>query len=325
MNSVVLDVFIGLFFIYCLYSLLATAVKEAIASILNLRAKTLYQAINRMLTDSSDDSPIKEVLFNAFYSHPLIKYFSSGKRLHQIPSYISPESFSKILFDILRDDKNSDSALKMENIKKGIEQLLQVSGQKNESDTITLIKSFLRDADNNIDKFRQSVEKWFNETMDRTSGWYKRKSYLIVFTIGLFIAVGFNVNTFDVVSRLSKDKDAREQLSGMAANYLQNQPIKTDSLVETDIEKQVESSIKNVDSLYQKDIHDANIIIGAGWSSLDQLWQSIKLWNILGWLVTAIAISFGAPFWFQLLSKLVPLRGTGPRIATESENKEDEK
>jgi len=31
---------------------------------------------------------------------------------------------------------------------------------------------------------------------------------------------------------------------------------------------------------------------------------------ILGWLITALAISLGAPFWFDLLNKLMTLRGS---------------
>lgn len=38
-----------------------------------------------------------------------------------------------------------------------------------------------------------------------------------------------------------------------------------------------------------------------GW--LDQLW-----WHSLGWLLTALAVSLGAPFWFDLLNKFIVIR-----------------
>jgi len=34
--------------------------------------------------------------------------------------------------------------------------------------------------------------------------------------------------------------------------------------------------------------------------------------KLAGLLLTIIALSLGAPFWFQLISKLTPLRATGP-------------
>ena len=33
-------------------------------------------------------------------------------------------------------------------------------------------------------------------------------------------------------------------------------------------------------------------------------------WTILGWLITAFAISLGAPFWFDLLNKLMQVRNS---------------
>ncbi|MGH7962279.1 MAG: hypothetical protein ACRERD_10730 [Candidatus Binatia bacterium] len=35
--------------------------------------------------------------------------------------------------------------------------------------------------------------------------------------------------------------------------------------------------------------------------------------KIVGWLITGVAVSIGAPFWFDLLNKLVDFRGAGKR------------
>jgi hypothetical protein len=40
------------------------------------------------------------------------------------------------------------------------------------------------------------------------------------------------------------------------------------------------------------------------------------LLRLLGWLITAAAVSFGAPFWFDALSKLGSLRTAGARPQT---------
>ncbi|MEO8630927.1 MAG: hypothetical protein ABI612_22940 [Betaproteobacteria bacterium] len=41
-------------------------------------------------------------------------------------------------------------------------------------------------------------------------------------------------------------------------------------------------------------------------------WWLIK---IIGWLITGLAVTLGALFWFDLLNKLVNLRGSGPKPA----------
>ena len=43
--------------------------------------------------------------------------------------------------------------------------------------------------------------------------------------------------------------------------------------------------------------------------------------KIVGWLMTAAAISLGAPFWFDLLSMFMKIRGTGDKPKTTKEAK----
>lgn len=314
-GSTILDVAIGLVFVYCLYSLLASIIKEIIASILGLRASKLKRAIGRMLIDSPDDtSPISKLLFKKFFSHPLIKYMNDGGKFDRKPSYISPESFSKVILDILTEmgSKEEVRSLTPSNISAGIKNLASKNnnetGQK-QSDTIYLIESFFIDANNDIMKFRASLEKWFNEMMERVSGWYKRQVQWIVFIIGFCIAASFNVDTFKIVHNLSKDKTAREQMVQLATNYVKNHPsgISNHSRDSVLINQKLDSLVIFADSLYKADITESNQLLGIGWNDCIS-WESL-----LGWLITALAISLGAPFWFDLLSKLVRLRGTGPK------------
>jgi hypothetical protein len=45
-------------------------------------------------------------------------------------------------------------------------------------------------------------------------------------------------------------------------------------------------------------------------------WEGLG--KVLGLLVTAFALTLGAPFWFDLLGKVSNLRGSGPPATTES-------
>ncbi|HEX8904816.1 MAG TPA: hypothetical protein VF771_08250, partial [Longimicrobiaceae bacterium] len=64
-GSRILDILIGLSFVYLLLSLICSAISEYIASITNKRGKVLIQGIEALVRD-------REVL-DAFYSHPLVR------------------------------------------------------------------------------------------------------------------------------------------------------------------------------------------------------------------------------------------------------------
>src|SRR6185437_11523646 len=121
-NNVALDVFIGLVFIFLLYSLLATIIQEMIATRLAFRAKVLEKAIIRMLEDLETDNHrpfgdridgflhilgLKNILKNTtvapwFYAHPLIKYLGEDN-YYSKPAYLHARNFSKVILDLLKD------------------------------------------------------------------------------------------------------------------------------------------------------------------------------------------------------------------------------
>ncbi len=121
-NNVALDVFIGLVFVFLLYSLLATIIHEMIATRLGFRAKVLEKAILRMLEDTQTNNSmpfgdridgflhllgLKNLLKNGniapwFYAHPLIKYLGEDN-YYSKPAYIDAGNFSKVMIDLLKD------------------------------------------------------------------------------------------------------------------------------------------------------------------------------------------------------------------------------
>ncbi len=375
-DSIALDVVIGLIFIYLMYSLLATTINEGIASIFSLRAKKLEQALSKMLNDGVNyhenfwvllkDYFIKKWkwitksitffhpntkhktkeemnLLELFYDHPGIKYLGENK-IHNKPAYLSPEFFSKALIDVLKNkglDKDLDSTLHLKN---GIEKI------DNNCETKGYIESLLVNVNSDEAKFKLELEKWFNETMHRTSGWYKKQSQRITFVIGFTIAIAFNVDTISIVKHLSHDKDAAKNLTDLSSKYVEAHKDKHGKL--SPQEKQnAEIMFQNAKSQIDSNINSGNSLIGLGWP--DSLIDPNKYQNgkhvvnhftfsekvgyiirhsftngrsLLGYLITALAISFGAPFWFDLLNKFMQLRGSGkqpeptPNSETEQTN-----
>jgi hypothetical protein len=306
-DNPIIDVSIGLALIYCIYSLFTTIINEFIASIFNLRAQMLKRAIKRMLTDSKKTNLGNELL-NDFYNHPLIKYMSSGI-IYKLPSYISEKNFSKALLDTLKGFNDLTTDESTEKIRNKIKELDKKNDNNRDSETLMLINSFLSDAKNDLDLFREELERWFNDTMDRVTGWYKRQAQLIIFFIGFGTALGFNVNTFEIISYLSKDKVAREHLVNIAENYVKD---RQDAVSDTNTAKRLDSLVIAAHEMYKTDIEPVNKVVFAGWRSWDDFTKRF-FDSFLGCLVTALAISLGAPFWFDLLNKLINIRGTGKK------------
>jgi hypothetical protein len=349
-SSVALDVVIGLIFIYVLYSLLASTINELIATMFDFRSKTLEKAIKRMLDDGG-----LPILKDEFYKSPLIKYLGDfkkkwlffGKKNDKKPSYLLSRNFSDALVYILqkkgeeiKTDQNKNVVISQQppliTLAAGLESFkgTKLSKDLKASDTIEYIEHLLNNSEASLEKFKSKLEAWFDDTMERATGWYKRKTQLWIFIIGLFLSVIFNADTIKIIDVLSKDDKIRAQMAELAVNSVNGknapktaEPISAakpkdnkdsinskkaaagDSTKKDSTLLRIKANLTNVDSAYSG-VTKANTVMGLGWDGKDFKLNNSSGWlSILGWLITALAISLGAPFWFDLLSKIVNIRG----------------
>lgn len=373
-NIEALDLVIGLIFIYLLYSLLVSIIQEIIATNLGFRAKVLEKGIIRMLQDQ-EQGRIRSwlhLIFNIkqkgkfnlsdqFYSHPLIRSLAEDKWFSK-PSYLTAQNFSKVMIDLLRGKNLEAGDSFREQIQSALKKkTIIVTRQQKETeveidpDTLEYLNSIWIDAQGDVDRFRKNLERWFDDTMERTGGWYKKYTQAILFVVGFFVAMSFNVDTVLIVKKLSKDPALREQLVKQADTYVRAHPnLKADldaskkridealasktnktpldsAAAKAEKEKEEQEYKKIVqrnqalaaqaDSLIKKDLANISGVVGLGWSRMcDDKNTKCSCecplrpagWNALtipGWILTALALSLGAPFWFDLLNKLMQLRG----------------
>ncbi len=363
-GSIALDVVIGLIFIYLLYSLFATVIMEIINTFCGLRARNLRYALRRMLKDEKDPKgfwrylikvvyklvnfltkPIgfaidlkNDDLFKEFYAKPSVKYLSAGGTANK-PSYITSQNFSRTLIDVIQQSENPSIPPNRQNliekIQKGISQL------PDGSDTKKHLESLLSEAQNDIEKFKALLEQWFNETMERAAGWFKRRVHLILFLIGFILAVSFNADTLVIIKKLSNDPEGRAQLVELATNYTKDNAeliaeinrLRSDAKNAGDTLKIDETAqmitanaeaLKKLTDTLKSDISKAQSVINTGWkipkgkeklTFINKLSHVFKMdgiifENLWGYLLTAIAISMGSPFWFDLLNRLIQLRNS---------------
>ncbi|PSR10738.1 MAG: hypothetical protein DA408_07405 [Bacteroidetes bacterium] len=292
----ILTVVIGIIFVLLLLSLLATTIMELIASLFHLRGRNLTTALHNMLA-SSDKSA---VLLTEFKSNSLYRHLSQqySKGTQGPPSYIDSATFQSILFDII---------LKGE----GIDQLKDKIDTLPDEDLKNVLNQLLRDADNELDHFKEKIEKWYNDVMDRASGWYKRYIQKILLGVGIAIALVFNADTFAIYQRLESDPQTLQQVVALAEDFTQTQE---NTLVRA-VDPSFEQSLESLQVLVNNQINTVKSPLGLGWSNMDFSGYGVYDWlaKALGYLVTALAISLGAPFWFDLLRKFVNIRSSGAK------------
>ncbi len=191
---------------------------------------------------------------------------------------------------------------------------------------------------NDATELRREVETWFDDTMDRVSGWYKRRSQAILLGVGLLIAAAANLSAVSVGERLWNDSSLRAVVTAEATQAVQSAtttttattteptttrrteaaaaptssvPASATTVATTpaSVAASVVGPLQRADQEYRT-IHQLGL--PAGWGDDNRPHGATWFAAIFGWVITAFAVSLGAPFWFDVLNKAVNLRGAGP-------------
>ncbi|GAF04612.1 hypothetical protein [Saccharicrinis fermentans] len=298
-NNPAIDIAIGLIFIYALYSLITTTFTELINSWLNLRGKVLRTGIKRMLDDQENKTVNSEILSQTFLARPEYKYLGkksmfTGKS--KLPSYLKPKTFAKTLLSML--DELFDSKKNMSVIKNKL---------NSDSPSQQYLIRLIEETENNREAFKTAIEEWYCETMERVSGWYKKKAQLVSFVIGLLIAFSLNLNTIEIAKRLGRDEQSGIALVQAASSYVES--YRSQDAIPTERLEKIDALTTHIDDLL-KDTKTVVSILDIKYPDTEK--DSPSWFNyIFGCFLTAIALSVGSPFWFDLLNKLIQLRGAG--------------
>ena len=306
-----------------------------------------------------------------FWNHPLIAGLASpdGNK----PSYVEPTAFSAALVDLLPKDASGNLPNTAASVERALRQALQVPAHGGKTqDCPSHLQEHLRtlfrtrnlivaspsaDADA-LTQFKQGIEQWYNEAMERLIGRYKRKTANWLFWIGLITATLLNADSIRVAYVLG----TRDQLRGTLADY-------AETMASNTIAQAVNTGTSNSLNQFRHElngrIHDLQTLQGIGFpigwqdsipinfspiiktpvetstegtnapitghaggsAPTPRLWALAIATKFLGLLVTALAVSLGAPFWYDILNKLVSIRSAGrrPRTLAEQEDQESTK
>jgi hypothetical protein len=193
----------------------------------------------------------------------------------------------------------------------------------------TIVLSAIDYANDDLPRVRKQIEQWFDGAMDRASGWYKRRTQALLFLIGIAAAVVLNVDSLHILHRLTSDKTLRESVLGRAeAAHAAGAPAAA------------YGAVPDLGALRQTRAELEAVALPIGWEHDERKpWYRIEptqfcaatgvdgdqvtrrcepgpgpvyAWMriALGWLVTAMAIMLGAPFWFDVLNRIMIIRST---------------
>jgi hypothetical protein len=251
-GSGILEVAVGLAFVYFALSTVASHVNEQVAGILAWRAKDLEKGIQNLLADPT--------LAQKVWQHPLIALL--GSKPGRAPAYIPAATFSLALLDSdILPDGSAKGAL------------------------LAIVDSSYGD----IARVRTGIEGWFNTAMDRLSGEYKRRLLWFTLLIAALVAVVVGADTIALAQSLYQEEGIRAGLAAAA---------------------QSQTSANNPNALQML----SSLGLPLGWGHLPTTAVDWLL-KAAGLLLTTLAVSLGAPFWFDFLQSFTNPRSSGAKPA----------
>lgn len=325
-----LETAIGLTFVYLMLSVLCSGINEWIAQRIGRRGRFLREGMLNMLLD--------RWIYLRLLNHPLVACHYRdlpGKRRQ--PAYLPSASVATALLDVLVNKAGqlgpsppAGGALDFAAIRAAVEQC-----SRQGYTVANAVLPLLDHANGDLEAAKKAIAAWYDGAMDRVSGWYKADARWTLFLLGLATSALLNVDSIAITRSLMTSDQLRQAMVGVAVQTVETKEIAGVTLFKDG--KQVELSPEDMKKLAQLGItlqtkglpigfsclspllapDSANGLMTAGHQCVGTLLKAMEdgawLMKLMGWLITALAISLGGPFWFDLLNRLVDLRGAGKR------------
>ncbi len=286
----ILSIIIGIVFVLLLFSMLTSAIVEVYHAAYSSRGKHLRETLEIMLG--------KEVC-DKFYEHSYFRQLSSASKPRsslKLPIWIQKDTFSNVLADVLTPRNSNLSVPERINLV--------------ENNDLRKVLDFLwRQSHGNQQLFQNKVEAWFDDIMARAKDWFGDSTKWRLFFFGTILAGALNADTIQIYKSLSANAALRDEIVNAAEQFSTS----ADTALIRDINAPPRDSATaraNYDVIKSNYIENIQSPLGLGWgqSKPTNWWEWLS--KIVGWLLTGVAVTMGAPFWFEMLRKLLALKGS---------------
>ena len=318
-NSPVLELIILLSFTYFIGSLLLSAIYEAIAGAFRLSPRGLKFALENLLFGNDWKPFVKNQLAKSPHIQSLMK--SAGR----YPAYIPAKSFVHAIVEQFRKaqsqpDDVTETSVKVEY--KGGELSKSIGSKK------LLIPYCLKEilldfavqveakheSAKQILEFEKKVEEFYDSSMDRAGGWYKRKTRGMLLLLALGLCVFLNIDSIKIATDALADK---QKLNNAVDNISARMP---------DYQKLNSVSITDSSMVFKSDLaatgdnlkiiklqYNQTTGYTFGYTDFWNEWKNDFWKKLIGIFVTVFALQLGSNFWFDLMNKAVNIRAAGKR------------
>ena len=292
----VLEVALGLALVFSLVSFAVSLVTEWISAIWGRRSALLREGVLQMLGEDRTEK---------LYDHPLFRSLVPHRWLanRHGPSYIPTDLFVTTLLSLL--DSEGKGAGSKEEFLAHLDELS--AGHPLRRALLPLATQ----AEEDWEKVKAGVGDWFDRVMDEVTGWYRRWSQLVLFGTGLLLAMVVGVDALDITRTLWINDEIRAGVAAIAEDFAAKELTATDGGDQGE-SADLEAARRKAAELQQ--LQQELATVGLRFRPITQCdWGPDLRWCLLGYLLTAFAASLGAPFWFDLLKRLVQIRTTAVR------------
>jgi hypothetical protein len=340
-GSRILEVAIGIIFVFLLVSMICSAIREAIESWVKSRAAFLEHGIRELLHDRHAVGVVRSL-----YTHPLIyglyaadyrprsatRPLNALARGGNLPSYIPSRSFALALLDIAARGTGMHGAASGPTAPELSLALARENVLNLENGAVQrVLLGAIDTAHGDMEQAIANLAAWYDSAMDRVSGAYKRATQKLLLGIGLTVAVALNVNIVAIAHHLFRDDLERATLVAHAESVARDS-----SFVSGSSQAQFARARATLDSL-RLPIGWDDVRLTPPWdtrvvrdpSGVVRTVREPRLWAyvfepLVGWTLAALAAMLGAPFWFDLLNKVMVVRSTvKPHEKSPEESSED--
>jgi hypothetical protein len=274
------------------------------------------QITSRKITVQPDGKPgsLPKMTADRAVGSPLSRRRNLWSQRRSLPSYISSRSFAEAVIDLVVPDAHGQTTMTV--ISRNIGKLPPGTPLK------TSLQALASNVGTDVSRFRTAVEHWYDDHMDRVSGWYKRYVAKITLVIGAVLVLLLNINVLTIGRTLYTQSTVSRTISTVAAKGANCPASQTRQDCLAALQAELSAAATAGLPIGWGTVRDCTVA-GARCNWLDQRgifsrhgnsgWQLVLV--LLGFLIMVIALVPGAQFWFGLLSKLGTLRASGPKPA----------
>lgn len=369
----IIDFALGLVFVFFVMSQAASWINEALSAARATRGRYLRQQLANAFRDEVNNLNLGEVL----YRHPAVTRLS--RRDTRPTAYLPGYQFATALLDTVTDlgkqvTYDADDPAREKPIVRWFDpaqptaptswptvdaRVLTPAEQVErfrigllrlrDSQVRELLLGILTAANSDYDKLHAGLTRWYDDYMDRVSGWYKRRQHRDLFWLGLLLAIWFNVDALRLIDGLWRNSQLRTAAAAAAVQVVNSPPAEfapppADTSRRATPAPMAPPTVAQLGQRLNATYQTLQALqFPVGWddpvavehrpqsppfiwtkkefgpsllAKLYYLWQWVP--TLCGWLITGFAASRGAPFWFDILKRLVNVRGTGPRPPRDS-------